>query len=355
MSSASRSAVTLEQLVALNDEIAALVRAGVPLESGLLEGANEFPDRSAEIARSLSSKMQSGASLSDALHAEGDRIPRAYRTVVEAGLRAGRLSVALEAIANFSRELLEIRRQIGAAFVYPLIVCALSYGLFLVFMIDLVDRFRDTYETFRLTIHGPLASLIWVSDNLRYWAWIPPVLLVVAILWWRRTRSARVLGLYGTSGLLGWIPGVYAIGRNFQYANFAELLALLLEHDVPLDEGLRLSADATADASLRRSAWRLADVVEQGGSREDELAACQTGFRPYLGWVLVQSARGARPVRLLRHAATFYRRRAAKQTNWFKVVFPMVIALVIGGGVTLVYVASLFGPLAVFWSDMAYQ
>ena len=100
---------TIEQLTALNDEIASLVRGGVPLEPGLRELGRGGGGALAEISRLLSDRMTGGASLSEALRAEESRIPAVYRTVVEAGLRAGRLPAALEAFSNYARELVDLR------------------------------------------------------------------------------------------------------------------------------------------------------------------------------------------------------------------------------------------------------
>lgn len=376
MTAASLKPVTLEQLVALNDEIAGLVRAGVPLElglSGLAAGAGGPLGRvSAELAR----RMQTGESLAEALRAEESRLPAVYRTVVEAGIRAGRLPAALEAMSNFARELVELRRQIGAALVYPLIVLVLAYGLFLVFLIDLVQRFRETYELFRIPLHGILRGLVWVADRIAYWWWIPPALLALVAAWWFSTRGAQILNFAGSTRPLRWIPGIGRIGRNFQYANFAELLALLIEHEIPLGEGLRLAADATCDRGVREAAAAFAGSIERGDVAPAPrytvrewpvlvewilwpwlwLASClwrsRPAFPPFLHWVLWQASRGAGPVRLLRHAASIYRRRAATATNWFKLFFPLFSALVIGGGVTIAYSLALFGPLAEFWRDL---
>jgi hypothetical protein len=54
----------------------------------------------------------------------------------------------------------------------------------------------------------------------------------------------------------------------------------------------------------------------------------------------------------LRHAGQIYRRRAGSVSTWIKLIFPIVAAIVIGGGVTLLYAATLFGPLAAFWKDL---
>src|SRR5262245_18907603 len=104
----SAGSVSLEQFVALNDEIVALTRAGVPLELGLRELGADARGNLAALSSSLATRMNAGASLVEALEAAGPRLPAVYRAVVQAGTRAGRLSVALEAVSGFTRELIEL-------------------------------------------------------------------------------------------------------------------------------------------------------------------------------------------------------------------------------------------------------
>ncbi len=342
---------TIEQLTALNDEIASLVRGGVPLEPGLRALGSDAGGALAEISAALSSRMSGGASLAEALQAEESRLPAAYRTVVEAGLRSGRLPAALEATSNYARELLELRRRITLALLYPLIVVGLAYSLFLVFLVDLVERFRETYEVFRIPLHWPLGIVVSFAESVRHWWWAPPLVMTAAVVWWVATGGAHLLSFDGPARPLAWFPGVAAISRRFQCANFADLLGLLVEHGVPLPEGLRLTGDATGDRRLRRAARELAAAVERGNISAARPTA-QLGFPPFLHWVLTCGQQGGGLARLLRHAATIYRRRAITLANWFKLVFPILAALVIGGGVTALYALTLFGPLAQFLRDL---
>ena len=117
-------AVTIDQLIALNDEIVALTRAGVPLERGLLDLGSDVPGRLGRIATALGERMSRGESLSEALASSGGGVPRVYRAVVEAGLRSGRLPVALEGLSAYARGYAEARRSIGLALWYPLMVLA---------------------------------------------------------------------------------------------------------------------------------------------------------------------------------------------------------------------------------------
>ena len=54
------------------------------------------------------------------------------------------------------------------------------------------------------------------------------------------------------------IPLIGSMIHNFRAANFAELLGLLIEHQLPLDESVRLAGDASGDRSFRTSTEALA-------------------------------------------------------------------------------------------------
>jgi general secretion pathway protein F len=346
--------ITIEQLTALNDEIASLVRGGIPLEPGLRALGTDAGRPLAEISQALSARMSAGASLPEALRAEESRLPSVYRTVVEAGLRAGRLPAALEATSNYARELVELRRRISLALLYPLIVAGLAYFLFLIFIVDLLERLRETYEVFQIPLHWPLSLIVSFAESVSHWWWAPPLAMTAATVWWIATGGAHLLSFDGPARPLAWFPGVAAVSRRFQVANFADLLALLVEHGVPFAEGLRLTGDATGDRQVRHAARELAAAVERGSPASPD-PAVRSGFPPFLYWVLTCGQQGAGLARLLRHAATMYRRRAATLANWFKLLFPIVTALVIGGGVTALYALTLFGPLTQFWRDLGLE
>jgi general secretion pathway protein F len=326
----------------------------VPLESGLCELGGDSTGALHEVSQALAARMSGGASLPEALAAEEGRLPPVYRTVVEAGLRAGRLPAALEAISNYARELAELRRKITLALLYPFMVVVLAYLLFIVFMVDMVERLRETYVFLQIPIGWPLAIAVAVADAASHWWWAPAILFAVAVAWWIATGGVRILNFTGPARPLVWIPGVGAVSRAFQFANFADLLALLVEQQVPLAEGLRLSANATGDSRLRRSASELAQAIELGNYVQGT-AFDRRGFPPFLHWVLTCGQKEWGLARLLRHAGQIYRRRAASLSTWIKLLFPIVAAIVVGGGVTVLYAATLFGPLAAFWKDLGIE
>ncbi len=156
--------ITIDQLLALNAEIAALVRAGVPLERGLVVASRDLRGRLGRIAQALSQRLNRGESLPQALEGEGPAIPHLYRAVVEAGARSGQLPIALEGLAKYVRGYAEARSAIGLALWYPLIVLTLAYVLF-VGMVELaVPRFIAAFDSLRLTVTAPVRMMSWLGE-----------------------------------------------------------------------------------------------------------------------------------------------------------------------------------------------
>jgi len=139
--------VTLDDLSAFNAELLALVQSGIALEQGLADLATSSNGRLAQLAGRLSQRMQQGESLPTALQGEGNAIPPIYGALVQAGVRSGRLTAALETAAELGQEVQLVRQQVGQALLAPLVLLFLSFLLTLLFGVDLLHRYRERGST----------------------------------------------------------------------------------------------------------------------------------------------------------------------------------------------------------------
>jgi general secretion pathway protein F len=346
--------ISIEQLLALNEEIAALVRAGIPLDRGLLEAGRDVRGRLGRIAGALGRRLGRGESLVEALHAEERAIPPLYRAVVEAGTRAGRLPVALEGMARYVRGYAEARTAIGLALWYPLMVLALAYGLFLGLVWVVVPRFVATFETLGLTVVAPLRWLSWLSGSVEYWWPVGPIALVILLLAW--FNSGRTSGfrarLWNGLRLFPWMSSMLS---DYEAANFAELLALLLEHQVPYSSALVLAAEASGDPRLVCGARQVAAALERGEPAGTALEAVDRhAFLPLLRWVLATGQVQGSLVKALENVAELYRKRAKFQAEKLYVFLPTLLLLLIGGAAALLYGLSLFVPLTNMLRELSF-
>lgn len=351
------ASLSLEQLVALNDEMAALVRAGVPLEQGLVEIGGEMSGRLGSLATRIGQRMRQGESLSQILAGDEHQFPPVWRAIVEAGLRSGHLSTALEGLSTTARRVAELRKSICVAWIYPLTVIAIAYAFFVFLVVMLAPRMLDAYRDLTSRTSALLETLVTVGRGADWWGPLVPlaVIGVCTVRWYRsgrasliQTRAHRILPR-GFS-LFHW-PSVRQALRDGRMATFSEILATLLDHEVPLSQAVVLAADASGDRSLGGVARELSTRLERGEVfvRREELPAA---FPPLIGWLLSSGSQPAAMSRALRLTAENYRRRAAQAALWNATYLPLLLTATVGGTVTLLEALAVFIPIARLLYDL---
>ncbi len=316
---ASSGPITLNNLIALNDEIAALTRAGVPLDRGLLAIGQDMPGRLGRIAQLLGRRLESGEDLAVAIGQSGSEFPPIYRAVVLAGLRSGRLTVALEGIAKTARRVTEARNVMLMSLIYPFVVIFVASSVFYFTMSETVPILQETFADFEIIWPLWYVVMTRIAESLVLalpWLWLVGMILLFIFLIWLSRAS-----------VLGSRPGqrFSTIGKILQagrMATFSETLALLLEQELPLDESLELACQSSGDRGLMTAGGELAEAIRRG----QPLSQLPTGFPPMLGWMLMGGGQPGQLVAALRRLAANYRQRAAKLSAWLTIYLPVSLS-----------------------------
>lgn len=344
--------VSLDQWIALNDEMLALVHAGVPLDRGLVQAGREMSGPSRALATNLGNRMARGESLEQALDAEGHHLPELYRAVISAGVQSGRLANALEGMATFARGVAETRRAIGLALFYPMVVMTIAYGFFVGFVLVILPRFVDAFELFRLHIPRSVRWMSWLNENALFWVPIFPILLLVFGVAWTMSNRASRIRPSRLNGLLGWVPGLGSILRNAQAATVADVLALLVQEGIPLTRALPLAGRASGDSRTEREADELAAAIVRGESFPADFFTRPGAFPPLLRWVLATAPQRSDLPAAMRNAGRTYRARAVRKAESIRALLPATMLLGLGALAVLFYAMAVFGPMASLWYEL---
>jgi type II secretory pathway component PulF len=333
----------LDDLIALTDEMAALVKAGVPLEHGLAQVARELRRRPGKLAAEISQRMQAGESLLHVIETSPKVFPPVYRAVVAAGLKAGRLPTALEGLATASRRTAELRRYTLSAMVYPVGVALMAFGLFVFSLIYFQPRVGSMYESMQMPASQINTQLTALGHGALVWApWVPVfVLVALAVAWFLSNRATA-----GDPLLVRITPAGRMLHYN-RFAAFSETLALLVEHGITFDEAVVLAADSCGDRNIQNAAHQLADEVKRGATKHDSLKQPK-GFPPLVAWLLSSGCPAPALADSLRSTAEAYRRRAVQLDDWLRLYLPLGLTLAIGGVAVALYALSMLGP----WYEM---
>lgn len=335
--------ISLEDLIALNEEIAALVRAGIPLEIGL-GSSRDTPKNLRAITERLRREMEQGRTLPDALRSCGAELPPSYLAIVEAGLKSNRLSDALISAAAFARTLLEMQRGLRSSLVYPVLVLGVAYAFFLFMLSDLLPRMVNVLNDARSTPDSVLGGLRMLSHTIAYWGPALPVFALLGAIW----IGIIPLGASQRPSVLlerlRFLPWIGSIVNDVQSASFCHLLALLVEREVPLPEALEVSGSATADRRLAGECRQIASELRKGLPLKQTLQAARR-LPAFTRWMLsAGQAQGALPS-VMATLADVYRLRARSRLDLFRMSAPMILTLTLGGGAVAAYALLMFLPM----------
>ncbi len=266
---------SFDDLIQLNEEIVSLTRAEFPLELGLGAFGVSCSARLKNITESISNRLARGSSLTDAIESEQTHLPRMYGALVRSGLKSGKLSETLEAFNEVGTQLVQLRRDISTAMIYPafiLFIACLSLGLVTHYLTpDLLELIHSLH--IEPTASQGIIELI--SQTAIYWCPLICLAILLATALWIRSdksfslRSDTILQKLAFSILCLFIPWLYFSRRLIQRTVFAKLLALFVRQQIPLPQAFRLASDASGSVSLRRAANEIALNLEQGANLSD--------------------------------------------------------------------------------------
>jgi general secretion pathway protein F len=333
--------VSLEGLVVLNDELASLVRAGVPLDRGLLSVGRSLSGRLAEVLKAVAIRMTGGSSLAEALEAEPG-IPRAYRAVVIAGIRCGRPAAAMESLSGFLHRLVQNRREIAVGLFYAVIVVVMAWFIVAGLWGLVLPKMYATVDEMTLGRSSFLAQVSEWNEVILWTGLVPVGVVALVILAWRRSGKATLVEEGWPLFCFGWIPWVGAMIRTTRMAVFTDLLAMLVENGTPLDESLVLAAQATGDRRLICSAENMAERVRTGEPIDNQHFR-QLAVPPMLAWMITAGQRRKALASALRHAAERYSQRADTTAETARIFLPILFTLSTGA------LAAAAGALVLFF------
>jgi type II secretory pathway component PulF len=333
---------SLDDFLALNEQLAALIEAHVPLEVGLSRREALAAEELKQINATVVRRVNRGESLVEALGGDEGDIPSEFRGVMDFGLRTGKLSAALDGSSQVAESADDSRFTYETAFIYPLIVCALAYVGLIGFCLYLVPVLQDMYTSLNLAPGRGLRLLLMVRAAMPYWAVILPILAGAAITWWTRAKRRRATG--STNGQLRWLPGASRIVFQERCSRFAASLAALLDSKVPLAQALVIAGDMSGDFNLNQGANALARAEQSKNAPADDSSIAMR-FPPFLRWAIWHAEATTGRARALEIAARMYREASKRRAERMRTLVPMVALVLLGGTVTLLYGLTLFVPV----------
>ena len=288
-----RRRVPLPALLVFNQELAALLRAGLPLLQALELMLERLKDpQFRDVLTQVRDRIKTGVELSDAFAAFGDVFPPLYASTLKAGERTGELEQVIRRFVRYLQLVISARKRVVSALVYPMVLVGLSVALIFVMAVFVIPRFTVFYDS--LDVELPLLTRVTVGTSLflrgnLWWLALAAAAGVWAVRGWARGEKGRLV----LDRLRLRLPFLGPVLHRFSLSEFCRSLATLLGGGMPLVPSLEIAVGAVGNAWIRRLVRPAVQQVREGRALHQALESSGAFTDMAIDMVKVGEATGA--------------------------------------------------------------
>ena len=331
------------EFIVFNQELAALLNAGMPLVQSLdlLRQRVEQPVFKA-LLDDVHDQVQSGSALSDAFETHRELVPGVYIASVLAGEQSGGLEEMLRRYITYAKILDSVRRKTASALIYPAILFTLSAFVVGIIVLQVVPEFASFYEGMGASL--PLATrlLMTVSYATREFFWVLFFGVTAAGFgMWNYARHSNRREWLDRSLLR--LPFIGSVVNKFSTSQLARTLATLLGGGVPLVNALDVASRSISNRYLSQQLVTIAQEVREGQPLSTAMKS-RTAF-PSVAIKMVEVGESTGALRqMLNSVADFFDEEVETTLARFMTLIEPIL-LVIMGIVIAALLLSLYWPL----------
>jgi general secretion pathway protein F len=339
-----RSKISQEDVAVFTQEIATLLKAGLPLDRCLeiLIGlsANEAVR---ELMLQLREDVRGGAALSAAMEARQGVFTRFYLNMIRAGEAGGALDVVLQRLTEFMERSRELRDTVKSALIYPVILVGVSLLSVAILLMWVVPQFSQMFEDSGKALPLPTQIVIAAGDGVRNYWWLMALVAVGAYVWFMRQLRDPATRYRWDQRMLN-MPLVGDLIGKLEVARFSRTLGTLIGNGVTLLAALSIVKETLSNTVMAAALGQVATQLKEGKGLGKPLM--ETGLFPKLAvhLVMVGEETGKLQDMLIRVADIYDREVQSAVKRMLSLMEPVLIlglGLVIGGIIMSILVAIL--------------
>ena len=339
-----RRRIPVTDFLIFNQELATLLKAGLPLVQSLDILRRRVPNPVFKRALDdVYDKVRSGTSLSDAFDAQ-HLFSGVYTASLMAGEKSGSLEQVLRRYVQHIKVLNSARSRVVSALIYPLVLVCLSGVVISLIVFKVVPEFADYYNQMGNGAPLPMSTQVVVAissfliANAAFIALGLIGLVGGSMVWLRQPDQQK-----RAHALLLRLPYFGPLARTFATAQVSRTLATLLSGGIPLVNSLDIAAKSISNRSISDGLATVAREVREGGSLAGSLLKRDMFPHVAVEMVEVGESTGALS-EMLNSVADFYDEEnetsLARFSDLIQPILLVVMGIVIAG-----LLLSLYMPL----------
>jgi len=336
--SAFRKVVTIDQFLVFNQQLLALVRAGLPIVQSfeiMLERQKNL--RFKAVLTDIRDKIKSGVALSDAFASFGSLFPPIYSTSLRAGERSGDLEGVIRRFLRYQKMISSLRKKVTTAMIYPAVLMIMMVVMIFVMMTNVIPKFSEFFSGLGAELPAMTRIMIRLSLSLRNNViYVLGFVVAVIILQklWLRTDSGRAT----FDRIKLKIPVVGPVLHRFAILQFTQSLGTLLSGGTPMVPSIEIASESIGNRHVGEHVGSIAQRVREGEPLWKSLDA--TGVMSDLAIEMIKVGESSGSlVEMLANASEFYDEEIEEQLARLMALIEPVILVILGSVIGLLLYA----------------
>lgn len=258
--------IPLETFLIFNQELAALLKAGLPLLQcvQILSERQKNPFLQ-KLLMEIIDKIKGGSSLSEAFESYGELFPKLYYTTLRSGEKSGELEIVIRRYIQYQKIITMVRSKIKQALVYPAILTLLSIVLITIMLTYVIPKFTTFYGEMEAKLPILTRVVLGLSNFIiQYFPFIfiIIIILIFSFLSFKETyKGKQKIDQYVLK-----IPLVGDIVHLFAVSQFTRSFGTLVGGGTPAVNALEVAASSVSNIYISEKIKNIISKVREGES-----------------------------------------------------------------------------------------
>jgi len=258
--------VNKKKLLTFSNQMAIMIRAGVPLTTAMDILTLEESDRSLKkILEAVRMDLHLGVRLSSAMR-KFKTFPDIMLSMIEAGETDGRLDTAFDRIAKTMTKELQLASKVRGASGYPIFLLVLTTTMVIFISLFVLPSFVSIFQNFDAELPLITRMLIGFSNFMVHrWYTIPIAVALIVLIWTLLKKYSEGFRI-GLGKLKINLPVLGKLLKRIYASRFCEVLSSMSLAGIDITEGFRVTANTIKNPFVKKQLMMIMDDIRVGST-----------------------------------------------------------------------------------------
>jgi type II secretory pathway component PulF len=320
-----------------------IVISGISLVSGLHDvvvGGNR--KTLSPVFQSISSGVQSGRSLSEAMQERPDVFPSYYVQVIRAGEISGTLEQSIAYLMSYLEWQIEFKKSVKSLLIYPSIVISFMAILGVILLIFVFPALTGVLSSLNADLPLPTRIVMAISNFAREYIIIIGFFLAATWISYRQLTKKPAFRR-SVDNLMLKLPLIGDLVNKINLSRYFKTLATLQAAGLDIQATFSTAASVVNNSELQARLTNVTEEILAGGTIGDALTATKTVPQLVVSMVSLGEKTGSIDGALSRASDIFDKEVRETVKRVFTAIEPLIVICL--GAMMLVIILSIFLPL----------